>query len=132
MTGQATGASARPRTAIIALGVAVAALGLGATSWLVMEKPGPASDARPASSNLISSYPIPSFARPEEARRYFDAMIQGDKRAIEVIDTALAKAKQQPGVDAAYVQKLEKLRVERATRLAAHVAAQRDDGAAPR
>lgn len=131
MKAQATSSSARRRpTVIIALG-AVAALGLGAVGWHFLAKPQPAAPYQSASASPASSYPIPTFARPEEARRYFDAMIQGDKRAIETIDTALARAKLEPSADAAYVQKLETLRAERATRLAAHVAAQ-GKNAAPR
>lgn len=70
-----------------------------------------------------SSYPIPTFGRPEEARRYFDAMIEGDTRAIELLDTALTKAKSLAGTDPEQVQKLEALRADRAVRLAAHQAA---------
>ena len=78
-----------------------------------------------SSESAMSAYPIPSFGRAEEAERYFEAMIQGDTRAIELLDQALVKARAQPTADADYVKRLEQQRAERSTRLAAHRAARR-------
>jgi hypothetical protein len=50
-------------------------------------------------------------------------MIEGDTRALRLIDAALAKAKTSADGNAAHLQELERLRRDRAARLAAHVAA---------
>jgi hypothetical protein len=95
--------------------------------WLLQskgEKTPSSSDAASKAAVTSSAYPLPSVARPEEAKRYFDAMIEGDTRAIALIDEALAKAKTSSDGNAAQLRELERLRNDRAARLAAHVAAQ--------
>lgn len=71
------------------------------------------------------SYPIPSFGRPEEAKRYLNAMIQGDERAIQELDRALEQAKTQSITTPSYLDQLQHLRADRVERLAAHRSARR-------
>ncbi len=73
------------------------------------------------SAAVAGAEPLPRFQQAAEAKRYADAMIQGDTRAIELLDEALAKARAEPSTDPAHIQTLERLRNERARRLARHI-----------
>lgn len=120
MATPTTAAGRFPVTRLVAGGclvlVAVGAYSVLPPKSQTSEKP-PSTAAKESGTE---SYPIPSFERPEEAKRYFDAMIQGDTRAIEELDRALAKAREQPDPTPAYVAELERLRAERVERLEAH------------
>src|SRR6187397_1294890 len=63
---------------------------------------------------------IPKFGRPEEAKRYFDAMTDGDQRSLQLLEQALAAAKANVGVDPKYVAELEHERTLRRARLKAY------------
>lgn len=103
----------------------VAAVGVAAVVWRRDPASPRANATAPETPKAPSSGPpIPSFERPEEAKRYFEAMIQGDTRAIEELDRALQQAKEKPDVTPAYVEQLERVRAERVERLEAHRAAQ--------
>jgi len=90
----------------------------------------PASAAHSGTSTSFAAADVPHFAEPEQARRYFDAMAEGDRRAIALIDDALAKAKE--GVaDSKYVAQLTQERATRAARLSTSVTARTALAAAP-
>jgi hypothetical protein len=72
---------------------------------------------RPGFTVDPASIEIPKFGKPEEARRYFDAMTEGDRRSLELLDRALAEAKAAPTPDTKYLAELEKDRALRLTRL---------------
>lgn len=84
--------------------------------------------ARASATSEPASPPIeiPKFGRPEEAKRYLDAMIAGDRRSLELIDRAIAEAKAQPKADPGHVAELERERSQRAARLRAHEARLRE------
>ncbi|MET0790232.1 MAG: hypothetical protein ABW061_01810, partial [Polyangiaceae bacterium] len=63
---------------------------------------------------------IPKFGRPEEAKRYFDAMTDGDQRSLQLLEQALAAARANASVDPKYVAELERERKHRRTRLKAY------------
>lgn len=84
--------------------------------------PRPRTALDPASPHIE----IPKFGKPEEARRYFVAMKEGDERALELLDKALAEAKNQASPDPVYLAELERDRAFRTARLKAHVEAQRN------
>jgi hypothetical protein len=76
------------------------------------------SELSKTAADAVSSAPIPpTFERPAEARRYFDAMVSGDRRAIELIDRAL-NAMKSSGADPGQIALLQKERDRRAARLA--------------
>jgi hypothetical protein len=62
---------------------------------------------------------VPQFAQPEQAERYFDAVIDGNHRALEVLDEALAAARRQPDTDPQQIAALTAEREKRAERLRA-------------
>lgn len=66
---------------------------------------------------------IPSFPQRDQARRYFDAKIEGDRRTLELLDQALAEARGQPKADPEVIAELEQARASRQKRLEAHEAA---------
>lgn len=78
-----------------------------------------ASVSRSNSSTSATGVGVPRFAEPEQARRYFDAMTEGDRRAIALIDEALTTAKEQGAPDPNYVARLTEERATRAARLSA-------------
>lgn len=104
-------------------GAAIAALAVVSIAYVTSRRssaPTTESPSPSAPAEKSSKVPIPSFERPEEAKRYFEAMIQGDTRAIEQLDRTLAKAREQKGVTPTHVEELERLRAERVERLEAH------------
>lgn len=56
----------------------------------------------------------PTFARPEEARRYFEAKIFGNREAIALLDQAIAEVRARGDSD---VRNLDRLKRERESRL---------------
>lgn len=72
---------------------------------------------------------IPKFGRPEEAKRYFDAMIDGDRRSLELLDQALRDARSGGKADQNYIAELERERRLRSARVKAYVAARVDQSA---
>jgi hypothetical protein len=66
---------------------------------------------------------IPKFGRPEEAKRYFDAMTDGDQRSLQLIEHALTAARSDPNADPKYIAELERERSAREARLKAYQAA---------
>ena len=121
MATPTTATQRSPTSRWVALaGLLVLAAGIAAFALRPKPPPPEKPPLAAAKSQATPAYPIPSFERPEEAKRYFDAMIQGDTRAIEELDRALAKAKDQPDVTPAYVNELERVRAERVERLEAH------------
>jgi hypothetical protein len=93
------------------------------------------SDAREppvTSRTLVSSTEaaaLPEFARPEEAKRYRDAVVEGNQRAIGVLDEALAAAREQPDADPEQIAALAEQRAARAARLRAFEGSLRSDRA---
>jgi hypothetical protein len=84
------------------LGLAVTAIG----AVLLVGQQGD-SESDPVSGATETS-PGPSFAQPEEARRYHEAVAEGDARALEVLEEALAAAKSQPQPDPQHIERLER------------------------
>jgi hypothetical protein len=74
---------------------------LGATTRLVWS--GDSDAPRDAASTSLAT----TFARPEEARRYLNAIAEGDERAVQVLQDALRATKAQPSPDPAQVELLE-------------------------
>ena len=106
---------------LLALGfVTVMGLGFGLRRILVGHGVGPT----PTSVSQAAAK-IPSFGQPEERARYLSAMIEGDRRALEVITRGIDEARAQPRPDLEHVAGLERARAERAARLAAHESAAR-------
>jgi hypothetical protein len=62
---------------------------------------------------------VPQFGRPEEAKRYFDAMTDGDARSLQLIEQALAAAKAAANPDQSAIAQLEQERTLRQARLKA-------------
>jgi len=71
---------------------------------------------------------IPKFGRPEQAKRYFDAMTDGDQRSLQLIEQALTAAHSDPKADPKYIAELERERSSRASRLQAYRAARANLG----
>lgn len=108
----------------LVIGVAgVGLVGAACLSWRDEESPRASSPSvSPSSSaSVADAAPLPSFQQPGEAKRYVGAMIQGDTRALALLDKALDKARAEPGTDPTHIQTLERLRSERAQRLARHI-----------
>lgn len=74
-------------------------------------------------SKSLAKVTIPEFGRPEERKRYLDAMIAGDKKAIEVLEQAIAEAQLHLDSEPGRLFALERARDARYARLQAHRAA---------
>lgn len=95
------------------------------TALIVMRERGhrrSVADTVPSSGTLATGL-LPTFGRPEEAARYFAAMIEGDTRAIQALDRALAQVRVQKGPNAPTITDLEQQRAARVARLEAHKSA---------
>jgi len=89
-------------------------------------------DEREASSSLPTSLSSPSteadvlappnLPRLEERQRYLQATIEGDQRAIALIDSALERARLRTNPAPEYIEKLERVRRERMQRQARYLA----------
>lgn len=96
----------KPILIVLAGGVALASI------VITMRAPRTSTPEVPASAPDGHGRPMPAFARPEEAARYRDAVAAGNRRAIEAIDEALARAKE-AGANPTYVNALERARAGR-------------------
>ena len=94
--------------------VALAALATGG----IITLRAPHVPQRSAAAPRVAS-PLPSFGRADEAERYRQSVIDGNTRALQLLDQALAVARQRGNADAAYLRSLEHMRAERAARLVA-------------
>jgi hypothetical protein len=98
-----------------------------------LEAAGPAPESAVARTPEVPAMPDrQSFGRPEEARRYFEAKAAGSRRAIEALDQAIARARQDPNATPDHLAALQRARAERAAVLqaAAAGAAEADPGTA--
>lgn len=60
-----------------------------------------------AAQGASTAAPSPTFGQAEEARRYHDAITEGNLRTIQVLEEALRVAKAQPSRDLARIDLLE-------------------------
>ena len=104
---------------VVAGAGALLAVAVAALHFMPMPSGAPGGASATAPARRIGA-PTPSFARPEEADRYREAVIEGNRRALGIIDEALQEARRKPNVDAEYVRKLERIRAERSARLDAY------------
>lgn len=104
----------------------VAAGVLGACiSWQDEREASPSLPSQLTSSAVLDDHAPPNIPRPEERERYLQAAIDGDKRAIALIDLALERARARSDSTPEYIEKLEKLRNERVRRQARYLAERR-------
>lgn len=64
-------------------------------------------------------FEVPNFRDPEQEKRYLAALVEGDRRSLELLDRALSEARAVPRSDEAYVAELERERATRTARLEA-------------
>ena len=64
-------------------------------------------------------FEVPSFRDPEQEKRYLTALVEGDRRSLELVNQALSEARAVPHSDEAYVAQLERERATRTERLEA-------------
>jgi hypothetical protein len=83
----------------------------------------PTSQLSPSSE--LDDLAPPTIPRPEEQERYLDATIQGDQRAIALIDAALERARARSDSTPGYIEILEKVRRERVRRQTRYLAERR-------
>ncbi|HEX5098234.1 MAG TPA: hypothetical protein VFV94_01985 [Polyangiaceae bacterium] len=102
----------------VILAVAAAALaGAAAGGFALVRAPEHAARTTPNPAMTVS---LPHFGRAEEAERYRRAMVDGDTRALRILDEAITAARQRAGTDRGYQESLERMRAERVARLAAY------------
>ncbi|MDX2053784.1 MAG: hypothetical protein SFV15_15390 [Polyangiaceae bacterium] len=70
-------------------------------------------------------FEIPQFGRPEQAKEYFRAMTEGDRRAIEVLDGVIRQARLSSETKPADLTGLLRDREFREARLRAYIEAMR-------
>lgn len=80
----------------------------------------PTSESSPATG--ADALAPPNLPRPEEQARYLQAAIDGDQRAIALIDAALERARARSDSTPEYIEKLEKVKKERMQRQARYLA----------
>jgi hypothetical protein len=76
----------------------------------VQDVSSPAASVRPR-------FEIPTFRNPVEAKRYFGAMVDGDRRALALLNQALAEAKSNSQTDDAYIAELQREHALRTARM---------------
>jgi hypothetical protein len=111
--------TARDRSRALMRRVTFGSAALAAVIGFVLALRGRPEFASPPEASRAAS-PMSSFRQPEQAERYREAIIQGNTRALAVLDEAIATARKRPGTDRAYLLSLERMRAERAERIQAH------------
>jgi hypothetical protein len=107
-----------------AVGITAATVIIAATSLVIFR--GCASADGDGGSGRAARTPhvaIPKFGRPEEARRYFDAMIAGDRRSLALLEQAIREAEMTGDPNPAMLAELERDRALRQSRVVAYQAA---------
>jgi hypothetical protein len=121
----------RTRTSVwIGLGtLCVAAIVAG--GWVVRHgRSHPIDEAQPVARAAAASAaiptteknPDPSFPTAEQARQYFGAVVDGERRALELVTASLVKARAAPGSDPRQIEQLQRLQSEYTQRLHRHQA----------
>jgi len=105
----------------VVLGALICAVG-GGSVWLVRgcaaaDPDVPRRAVAPAPPAVVTApvVDVPEFRKPEEAKRFFDATIDGQRRALAVLEQALRESADAPARDPAY---LDQLKQDQARRLA--------------
>jgi hypothetical protein len=115
-------------TAVVAVASVVAVGGIG---WRLtrgerraaapVAATAPAAVPAAARAPVVPPEPDPTFPTREQRVRYFTAKVEGERRALRVVDTAIRKMRAEGG-DAGQIAKLESLRATYQQRLERHQA----------
>jgi hypothetical protein len=105
--------------AVVLVALAAAAGGVGVFRAASVPPAATPTAASPSAGLTRPAPEVPAFAQPEQARRYFDAKEKGYRRAVEVLDQAIAQASRDPGITPEHLAVLRRTRAERVAALEA-------------
>jgi hypothetical protein len=116
----------QPRRSGLTMVAVAGVIALGALGVLAVRSsrrsPVATTPAQPApTEEKVVPDPDPTFSTKEQAATYYGAVVTGEKRALDVVEAAIKKAKAEGG-DRAHVARLESLRAGYQERLQRHQA----------
>jgi hypothetical protein len=107
------------------LGATALVLATAGLVWVIALRPAPEPPMQrkpeSAKEQLPPPPPEPTFTSPEQTRKYYGTLLDGERRALAAVESALGGARSNDP-DRGYVMRLESLRTEYQQRIERHQA----------